>query len=356
MIIVSESDYNSATSRQLVDLKCENCGKIFQKRKKDVVDSRRENSHAQVNFCSTKCLLISKGKQNHSKSLVETVCGWCGKEMIVPRSVILKSKSGKVFCSVSCGTKYSNSNSVDKYTKISKLFTIYGEINCKYCKNPFKKKYKNNQFCSVECYKNYTAEHKKPLKPIKRKSSKSGITKPRIPRTKTPRTKEWCAETVKNFRANGIIPTVRTMSTLTKTAKKLFGGWNKMMIELGYTDIFVGPKRKLKSKDEHKCDSASEVIIDNFLYQHGIIHERSKNYPSSKKNCDFYLPEHDLWIEFAGLCGYDYYDKTMQEKIEISKLHKLNLIIITKQDLYKNGCGKTKEFLCGVFKNLNVIK
>lgn len=363
MIIVSHFDYERATSRQLIDLKCEYCGKIFQKRKKDITNNKRENSHAQVNFCSTKCLMLFKGKQNRNRSRIETTCGWCGKEISVPRSVLLSSKSGKVFCSISCGTKYSNVNANrNKYEKISKILKEKAEntriyLICKHCGKQYKKNSKNKHFCSIECYKEYIHEHKKPKisKPKISKPKNPNVHKPKVSRPKISRTKEWCAETVKNLRMNGVIPTVRTVPALTHASKNLFGGWNKMMIELGYTDVFVGPKRKLKSKDGHHCDSASEVLIDNFLFENSIQHERSKLYPNSKKNCDFYLNEFNVWLEFAGLYGYDYYDKTMKEKEEIAKNSNLNLIIITKQELYKKGSKNAKTFLKTLFETKGLI-
>lgn len=345
MIIVSHLDYERATSRQLIDLKCEYCGKIFQKRKKDIIDSKRENSHVQVNFCSTKCLMLFKGKR------IKTTCGWCGKEIEKTLHELKGLKYKTVFCSDSCSAKYIN-RIEDRKIKMSKLFTIHGEISCEHCEKQFKKKHKNQRFCSIKCYKEYMHEHKKPKIS---KPKNLNVHKPKISRPKISKTKEWCAETVKNLRMNGVIPTVRTVPALTHASKNLFGGWNKMMIELGYTDIFVGPKRKLKSKDGHHCDSTSEVLIDNFLFENSIQHERSKLYPNSKKNCDFYLNEFNVWLEFAGLYGYDYYDKTMKEKEEIAKNSNLNLIIITKQELYKKGSKNAKTFLKTLFETKGLI-
>lgn len=251
MIIVSQSDYDSATSRQKIELECECCHKHFFRLRKDIIDSMRDNSHRQVNYCSRKCLMISRKKH------IKTTCGFCGKEIEVVSSVISKSKSGLVFCSVSCGVKYNNShNSSDKYEKISNTLKIKLEKNsrhkiCKHCGNSFKETNKRHFFCSVKCCIEYAHDHKKPKV---QKTYKPKIYKPRI---KIERTKEWCKETVISLRSSGIIPTVRTMPILTHASKNLFGGWNKMMMELGYTDIFVGTKRKLKSKDGHRCDSAS---------------------------------------------------------------------------------------------------
>lgn len=220
--------------------------------------------------------------------------------------------------------------------------------------NNLGKKRKNQHFCSTECYTNYRNEHKKP-KISKLKNL--NVHKPKIykPRIKIERTKEWCKETVISLRSSGIIPTVRTMPILTHASKNLFGGWNKMMMEFGYTDIFVGPKRKLKSKDGHRCDSASEVLIDNFLFENSIQHERSKQYPNSKKNCDFYLAKFDMWLEFAGLYGYDYYNKTMKEKEEIAKINNLKLLIITKQELYRKGNKNAKNFLKILFEEKGIL-
>lgn len=133
MIIVSHLDYEHATSRQLIDLKCEYCGKIFQKRKKDIIDSKRENSHTQVNFCSTKCLMLSKGKR------IKTACRWCGKEIEKTLHELKGLKYKTVFCSDSCSAKYTNGIE-DRKIKMSKLFTIHDTINCKHCGKQFRKK------------------------------------------------------------------------------------------------------------------------------------------------------------------------------------------------------------------------
>ncbi len=60
-----------------------------------------------------------------------------------------------------------------------------------------------------------------------------------------------------------------------------------------------------RCEDGHYVRSKSEMLIDNWLYSHGICHAYEKavysNIGSEQYICDFYVPNLDLYIEFWGL-------------------------------------------------------
>lgn len=71
------------------------------------------------------------------------------------------------------------------------------------------------------------------------------------------------------------------------------------------------------------------------MFENNIKHERRKIYPNSKKDCDFYLSDYDIWIEFFGLLGEDdKYDKTAEEKRTIARENGINMLEITAKDLF----------------------
>lgn len=84
------------------------------------------------------------------------------------------------------------------------------------------------------------------------------------------------------------------------------------------------------------ADSISERTIDDWLFKNNIKHERSKRYPNSKMDCDFYFVDYDLWVEYFGLSGGDFqeYEETMKTKREIVKNNNLNFIEMIPEDLY----------------------
>ena len=98
---------------------------------------------------------------------------------------------------------------------------------------------------------------------------------------------------------------------------------------------------KYIANDNHVCDSNCEVIIDNYLSSHNILHEVHKKYPNSKMKCDFYI--NDTYVEYAGLMEHKKYQLKIQKKIEFAKENNLKQIIIYKKDL-----NRLSELLGGI--------
>jgi hypothetical protein len=121
---------------------------------------------------------------------------------------------------------------------------------------------------------------------------------------------------------------------LIRAVNKFFGSWNKGMEELGFKPNTEHMLRlNLVCKDGHRADSQSERIIDDYLFESKIEHERSKLYPNSKRNCDFYLTDFDVWIEYFGLTGISEYDEIVLEKKALVNQYNLKFIAILPEDL-----------------------
>jgi len=85
------------------------------------------------------------------------------------------------------------------------------------------------------------------------------------------------------------------------------------------------------ANDGHLCLSMGERTIDDFLYEHGIDHEKEPSYPESNYRADFKVG--DTYIEYFGLVGDPEYEKRMDEKILICDANKIEMIALFPDDL-----------------------
>jgi hypothetical protein len=71
--------------------------------------------------------------------------------------------------------------------------------------------------------------------------------------------------------------------------------------------------------DGHLVRSMSEIIIDNWLFNHNIVHayEHRVQVGSNYLRCDFFIPRKHVYIEFWGMIGDSKYDKRRKKKKEI---------------------------------------
>lgn len=74
---------------------------------------------------------------------------------------------------------------------------------------------------------------------------------------------------------------------------------------------------KYLCEDGHLVRSYSEIIIDNWLYNHHIVHayEHRMQIGSNFLRSDFYLPTGKVFIEFWGLIGNVKYDSQRKKKL-----------------------------------------
>ena len=135
-----------------VELKCEYCHQSFYRRKGDA--NRKRNSDAKV-FCTISC------KQAHFASgQVVVGCFNCKKLIVRKQSEILKSISGKFYCSHSCSAKTGNANRiVDEETRRRISSSLKGRHlenisidQCQHCGSNYQKKRQNRKYCSMKCY------------------------------------------------------------------------------------------------------------------------------------------------------------------------------------------------------------
>ena len=100
------------------------------------------------------------------------------------------------------------------------------------------------------------------------------------------------------------------------------------------------PETRLKAKDGHMVTSRGELIIDNMLYDAGIVHAYERELPIKKLvKTDFYIPAKNggkaVYIEFWGIKDNEEYLKRKKIKQEIYKNEGYNLINIEPEH-YEN--------------------
>ena len=122
-------------------------------------------------------------------------------------------------------------------------------------------------------------------------------------------------------------------------AKKKFGSWFTALAETGaLPDGVLATARGVRclAKDGHACHSLDEQRIDDWLYAHGLDHEREPIYPqhpslnpTGKRRADWKVLK--TYIEYFGLVGDSKYEKKMDEKILLAQgvqyFHDCNLSV-----------------------------
>lgn len=110
---------------------------------------------------------------------------------------------------------------------------------------------------------------------------------------------------------------------------------------LDLTNYLYRKEKSWKANDGHRVRSKNEKIVDDWLYEKGIVHAYETEIPNMNgKLCDFYIPSKEMYVEvwtgFSGNFSESYkatYDTSKQEKIEHYKSNKLNWIGIEEDDL-----------------------
>jgi len=96
---------------------------------------------------------------------------------------------------------------------------------------------------------------------------------------------------------------------------------------------------KHRTIDGHYVRSKAEMLIDNWLYQYGLIHAYERKLPIEQDvYCDFYIPSGNgrpqaVYIEFWGLENDPKYSERKKKKIEIYKNEGLSLIELNDEDI-----------------------
>ncbi len=147
-------------------------------------------------------------------------------------------------------------------------------------------------------------------------------------------TREDLLRKIIQFReANGRIPLKREFNSF-EVFKKEFGSWNNAIIAAGFDPNPVLFAKKFIAKDGHHCDSFTERIIDDWLFEKHIIHERHWRYGDTKMTADFFIQPNTI-VEFFGLAGVQkHYDAIMEKKQEFCIKQKFRLIEIYPEDIF----------------------
>ena len=104
------------------------------------------------------------------------------------------------------------------------------------------------------------------------------------------------------------------------------------------------------AKDGHVCLSLGEKTIDDYLYVHGVYHEKEPKYPEGNFRGDFKV--NTTFIEYFGLTGNPEYDSKTEEKIRICKRRGVSLIAIYPVDLVSQR--KLESKLAPLIKRLEL--
>ena len=89
-----------------------------------------------------------------------------------------------------------------------------------------------------------------------------------------------------------------------------------------------------RTQDGHRVRSKAEMIIDNTLYQYGLVHAYERKLPIDENVLsDFYLPAGKVYIEYWGIENDPKYAERKKKKIEIYKKHEIPLIELTDADI-----------------------
>lgn len=90
-----------------------------------------------------------------------------------------------------------------------------------------------------------------------------------------------------------------------------------------------------KCKDGHKVRSKSEKVIDDYLFEHNILHIYEKEIVIDQNitiHPDFYLPKFNLFIEHWGYNNIDY-ERKKQFKLDFYNKNKITVITTTEDDI-----------------------
>lgn len=135
------------------------------------------------------------------------------------------------------------------------------------------------------------------------------------------------------YEKNGRIPLKREFN-MYHQYKREFGGWNSAIRIAGFDtnpELFA---HKFKSSDGHSCDSFTERIIDDWLSDNNIVHQRNWPYGDTKMTADFFI-ERNTVLEFFGLAGVQSkYDATIRKKRKFCNRSGLRLVEMYPRDLF----------------------
>lgn len=236
-------------------------------------------------------------------------CQYCGEEFWAEKRETNRG-NGK-FCSRSCAASFGNQKRFAKK-----------EPNCicafcrrEFCRKPSRIK-SASIYCSPRCF--YKATH-----PLYTKSDLLDLIRDFVGiRGRIPLYYE--------FACNQRYPD-------SDTYRVSFGSWNRAIELAGFQPNCSSLGFAVRAKDSHVCRSLPEKIIDDWLTDRGIDHEKEVLYPASNLRADWKVG--DTIIEYLGISlNYQHsininYRRSLESKRKICDDHNLTLIEIYPEDL-----------------------
>lgn len=93
-------------------------------------------------------------------------------------------------------------------------------------------------------------------------------------------------------------------------------------------------KAEFRTIDGHFVRSKAEALIDNWLYMNNIVHAYEKRVPIQEEvYCDFFIPGHNIYIEFWGMLENEKYRDHKDKKLSLYKKYNLKLLELTEEDV-----------------------
>jgi len=250
-------------------------------------------------YCSPSCKHKIKIRAKEFK------CGNpnCSNTVFKTPSDIRRSISGRMYCSQTCAAIYNNHNRA-KYN------------TCKRCGKTISSW---NKYCSSKC----AADNRK-----------KSLDQTRF---------DAIARIRKFYKSYKRIPVKREMYGLYRTARIAFGSWNKAVEASGFDPNPVLFAKRFVANDGHACDSFAEKVIDDWLLENNVLHERHYPYSNPRFTADFKIGD-NTFVEYFGLAGVQRsYDEIILKKRAMSDKSGIRLIELYPKDIYPTS--KLKNIL-----------
>lgn len=266
------------------------------------------------------------------------ICAFCGKEFL--RYQYHAKESAKLnhraFCSSYCQAELRTKQEIFicENTKCNKEF--------KRCKSQISK----HNFCSQSCSARVNNLLKIKTRTCANLSCNKAFSGERKYCTNScqPLPKQYSREEVLNkikilAVKLGRTPTQRECSQR-DSGRKYFGSWNNAILAAGLRPYRSKSQRMFKrtqtyARDGHFCYSVSELLIDNWLTDHAIDHQKEFPYPGSRYVADWSVDNNQIFVEYFGLANdVQDYDITIGKKKIICQKYGIKLIGIYPKDIY----------------------
>lgn len=269
-------------------------------------------------------------------SSCSVVCANCKKDFLKDKRHINENLklSNNFYCSSKCQYSFKNKQ-------------IELECENSTCANRFKRaphSISPHNFCSHPCAATFSNTKKWGPKKPKRLLTKEEKIKIWTEASRNRAKNYWLSHgkdyiisriqvfVVKNRR----IPVKREMGGIYHPARRYFGNWNNAIIAAGFKPNPILFAEHQIANDGHSCDSIAEKLIDDYLHEKGILHERNIPYPEGEYSADFKIG--DKWVEYFGLAGeHKRYDELRAIKQKLVRKYKISLIEIYPKDLYPHN-------------------